>query len=121
MPRTHALVGVLPLRLLCHQVIITRKSMEDDFAFIKTSLTKSDIPDYVGYNTENAGNNGKSKVPKTNIWYRPLINKTLSDPSTVLTSMIDVESISKDAGQSISVFTCDLHVTNWRALVACIG
>ena len=133
MPRTHALVGVLPLRLLCHQVIITRKSMEDGFAFIKTSLTKSDIPDYVGYNTENAGNNGKSKVPKTNILYRPLINKTLSDPSTVLTSMIDVESISKDAGQSISVFTCDQQIyrvainiiwdnpTFILKLVVCIG
>ena len=51
MPKTHALVGVLPLRLLFHRVIITRKSMEDYFAFIKASLTKSDIPYYSGYNT----------------------------------------------------------------------
>ena len=110
MPRTHALVGVLPLRLLCHQAIITRKNMEDDFAFIKTSLTKSDISDYGGYNTENARNNGKIMAPKTKILYRPLINKTPSDPSTVLTAMIDVESISKDAGQNVSVFTCDQQI-----------
>ena len=110
MPKTHALVGVLPLRLLFHQVIITRKSMEDDFAFIKASLTKSDIPDYSGYNTVNAKNNGKSMVPKTNILYRPLINKTPSDPPTVLTATIDVESVSKDAEQSISVFTCDQQI-----------
>ena len=57
--------------------------MEDDFAFIKTSLTKSDVPDYGGYNTENARNNGKSMAPKTNILYRPLINKTPSNPSAV--------------------------------------
>lgn len=43
MHRTHALVGVLPL---CHQVFITIKSMENDFAFIMTSLARSDIPDY---------------------------------------------------------------------------
>ena len=57
--------------------------MEDDFVFIKTSLMKSDVPDYGGYNTENARNNGKSMAPKTNILYRPLINKTPSNPSAV--------------------------------------
>ena len=93
MHRTHALVGVLPLRLLCHQVFITIKSMENDFAFIKTSPTRSDIPDYGVYNTENARNNGKSMAPKTNILYRPLTKKTPSNPSTVSTAMIDVKSI----------------------------
>ena len=72
-PRTHALVGVLLLGLLCYQVIITRKSMEDHLALIKTSLMESHISDFSGYNTGNARNNGKSMGPKTNILHA--INK----------------------------------------------
>ena len=44
---------------------------------------------------------------KTSVTYRPLINKTPSDPSTILTAMIDVEAVTTSAGQEVSVFTCD--------------
>ena len=33
--------------------------------------------------------------------------KVWHQKQTVLTAMIDVKSISKEAGQSVSVFTCD--------------
>ena len=53
------------------------------------------------------GTTQKMPDTKNKLLYGPLINKTPSDPSTVLTAMIDVKSISKEAGQSVSVFTCD--------------
>ena len=36
-----------------------------------------------------------------------MIKKTPTDPSTMLTAMCDLEKISKDAGQSDSMLTCD--------------
>ena len=48
-----------------------------------------------------------SKKNMTAVNYKPLINKTPSDPSTILTAMCDVESASKKAGQKQTVFTCD--------------
>ena len=49
----------------------------------------------------------ESKKPKTNIRYRPMIDKSQADRSTILTAMIDVETISQTAEQIYSVFTCD--------------
>ena len=60
MPETHAKIGVLPLRVLCHQVIITRKSKEDDFGFILDSVTLQNTPDYSGYNTREKRITGQS-------------------------------------------------------------
>ena len=44
---------------------------------------------------------------KTNVLYSPLIDKKLSDPSTILTAMDAVEKTSKKAGQEITILTCD--------------
>ena len=71
------------------------------------SLTQDEVPDYSGLNTKHSRKTGQSKKPKTEIRYRPLINKTPTDPSTIVTAMIDVEAISQTAGQIYSVFTCD--------------
>lgn len=50
---------------------------------------------------------GQCLKPKTKIIYRPLINKTPSDPSTILTAMCDVEKICEQSGLKETVFTCD--------------
>ena len=107
MPKFFALCGVLPLRVLCEQSMITSMSKEKDFQFIRESLTVPNTPDYGGYNTRQARATGQSKKLKTRILYRPMINKTPSDPSTMLTAMCEVEATSKKSGQSVSVFTCD--------------
>ena len=106
-PASFGKFGVLPLRVLCHQIIITRKSQNDDFEFIQESLKDSNTPDFSGYNTRRTRETGQTKKLKTRILYKPLINKTPSDPSTILTAMCDLESTSRQAGQCVSVFTCD--------------
>ena len=59
MPELFAKIGVLPLRILCNQVIIARRSKNEDFLFIKESLKEeSSMPDYGGYNTRRARENG---------------------------------------------------------------
>ena len=76
---------------------------------------------------------GKKAKPKTKVYYRPLIDKTPSDPSTVLTAMHDTERISNDAGQEITVLTSDQQLyrvmvnivwsnpTRWQLFVTRIG
>jgi hypothetical protein len=44
---------------------------------------------------------------KTNIFYKPLIDRKPADPSTMLTAMHAIEKISKDAGQEDALMTCD--------------
>ena len=50
---------------------------------------------------------GQSIKTKTKVIYKPLINKTPSDPLTILTAMCDVETTCEKSGQKESVFTCD--------------
>ncbi|MEM7297990.1 MAG: hypothetical protein AAF391_06960, partial [Bacteroidota bacterium] len=107
MPQHHAEVGLLSLKILCEQKLMVVRSNEVDFTFIKESLENSKTPDYSGYNTKTAREAGQSVKPKTNILYRPLINKIPKEPSTILSAMIDVEEVSRNAGQEYSIFTCD--------------
>ena len=96
---------VLPLKVLCQKVLNVKKSEETDFELIRMAMTSDSIPDFNGYNTAKMRNSNEEMKPKSNIRYRPLINKTPSDPSTMLTAMIDVETKTNEAGQQITVFT----------------
>ena len=106
-PKDHATEGVLPLKVLCQQKIMVMRSKEEDFCFITNPLEDQDAPDYSGYNTKIARISGQQIKQQTSVMYRPLINKTPSDPSTMLTAMIDVEAVTTNAGQEVLVFTCD--------------
>ena len=94
MPLSFVERGILPLKLLCSQVVNLEKAKILNYQFFKDILTKPLIPDFAGYNTEILRKSGKSKNLKTNVVYQPLINKAPSDPSTILTAMCDVESAS---------------------------
>ena len=58
---------------------------------------------------------GQSKKPKTNNFYRPLIDKTPSDPSAVLTSVTDTEQICNAARQGFTILTSDQQL--YRVMV----
>ena len=93
--------------MLCNGVIMKGKATEDDFIFIKSSVKDDGTPDYNGFRTQQARETGRGTKYKTIITFKPLINKTPSDPSTVLTAMHEVEKVSNEAGQTFSIFTCD--------------
>ena len=42
--------------------------------------------------------------PKTKLVFQPLIFKTPSDPSTILTAMHEAELITNDTGQTTTIF-----------------
>ena len=133
MPVNFSLKGVLPLKVLCRQVVLVHEASEKDFEFIKKALTAESCPGFNGYNTREIRMSGKKAEPKTRVYYRPLIDKTPSDPSTVLTAMSDTERISNDAGQEVTVLTSDQQLyrvmvdivwsnpTRWQLFVPRIG
>ena len=107
MPSSKNTHAVLPLKLLCNQVIITRTSQERDFTFFKAAHLSSDVPDYHGFNTRHAREAGESIKPGTKLLYMPLIDRTPSDPSTMLTAMIEAQRLNTEAGQKTTIFTAD--------------
>ena len=107
MPNCYAQRGVLPLRILCSQSIMVARSEAIDFQFMKEILTQPSVPDFAGYNTKQMRESGQIMKTKSKSIFRPLINKTPSDPSTMLTAMRDIEDASHQAGQQVTIFTCD--------------
>ena len=78
-----------------------------DFQFIKAIVIQTSVPDFACYNTKQMREPDQSTKPETKVIYKPLINKTPSYPSTILTAMCDIETTFKKSGQREAVFTCD--------------
>ena len=83
------------------------KAENNDFKFLKESVTQSNVPDYDGFNNKMNGDEGEEMKAKSNILYKPLIDKKPADPSTVLIAMHSVEMTCTESGQEFTVFTCD--------------
>ena len=62
-----------------------------DFEFLedigKSSGTNL-IPEYNGYNNKLARESGRSITNKTQVWFKPMIDLTPSDPSCIKTAML---------------------------------
>lgn len=67
-------------------------------------------PEYNGYNTREKRITHCQVLPQTNAIYTPLIDKTPSDPDTVLTSMHEVQRLTTLIGQEYTVFTNDQQI-----------
>ena len=65
----------------------------------KRCVNKPDVPDFARHNTKHMRDNEVSPKRMTVINYKPLINKTPLDPSTIFTAMCEVEAVSKKAGK----------------------
>ena len=99
--------GVLPLNVSCNQVITVNRSKFNDFNFNKEIITKRNAPDFEGYNTKQMRDANQATKNKTKVIYNPLINKNLSDPSTILTAICNIAAMSHQTGQQVAVFTCN--------------
>ena len=44
---------------------------------------------------------------KIEVIYKPLVKKNLSDPSTILTAICNIEAMSHQTRQQVAVFTCN--------------
>ena len=77
------------------------------FNFLKDSLTREQTPDYSGYCTAKARVDGSPLLPQTKLLFQPYVDKSPTDPSTILSAMEDAERICNSAGQKYTVFTVD--------------
>ena len=59
-----SITSVLPLKVLCEQLILHERTKYEDFKFIKSILKNDETPDYNGYNAINIRNNGQSQKPR---------------------------------------------------------
>ena len=84
-----------------------KKGRFDDLSFIKNCHAPELSPDFNGYNCKQLRESGCSLKPKSKVTFLPLIDKTPSDPSTILTVMHEAERITVQAGQEFTVFTLD--------------
>ena len=92
MPPAFSKKGILPLKVLCNQAITVSRSKYLDFQFVKDMVIQTSVPDFASYNTKQMRESGQSMKPKTKVIYKPLINKTPSDPPSILTAMCCVIS-----------------------------
>ena len=106
MPQELSKKGILPLKVLCNQAIMVSRSKYLDFQFAKDMVIQTSVPDFAGYNTMQIRESGQSVKSKTKVIYKALINKTASDPSTILTAMRDIETTCQKSRQREAVFTC---------------
>lgn len=56
-----------------------------------------------GYNVKQMRKANRTTKSKTKVIYKPLINKTPSDPSTILTAICNIEAISHGAAQQLAL------------------
>ena len=90
-------------KVLCNQIIMMKRSEFNDFQYIKEIQTKPSIPDFGGYNTKQIQEASQTTKNKTKVVCKQLVNKTLSDPSPILTAMCDTDAVSHQTGH---LFTC---------------
>ena len=107
MPKTFSIIHVLPLKVLRKEVVPSCRLEEEDFEFIKSSLINDKVPDCNGLNTQRIRNSGQSSKPKSKTVFTLLLDRTLSDPSTMLTTMAETARIIQEGGQSVTVFIVD--------------
>ena len=115
MPEHTSKYNVPSLAFLAQQAAIVNISQEKDFQFL-SNIYKEDGPEYAGFNTRLLRQSGVQVKPKNRTMYnRPLIDKNPSDPSTVLTTLLDSKRIVNDAGQDEVVVTADQQI--YRVMV----
>ena len=78
-----------------------------DFEFFKSIATNPKTPEYSGYNTCYIHELAALKEKKTMAVYTPLVDLTPSDPTTIMTVMIETKRITNTTGQKHTIFTCD--------------
>ena len=107
MPQTNAKRVVPPLRILAQQSILVQRANQLDFKFLESVINDPKVPEYAGFNTRMSREENHSLKPGTSVAYSPLIDMVPSDPTTIMTAMFEARRITKQTGQSITVFTAD--------------
>lgn len=90
---------------LAQTVLLLYRARERDLEFLTT--VQDGGPEFNGYNTKRAREEGQSLKPKTKAIYLPLIDMPPAEYDTVLTSMLQIKKLSELTGQPFTLFTLD--------------
>ncbi len=107
MPAWAAGQSPLPLAVLASQLISVSRAREEDLQFLTDMASIDKTPEYGGYNTRRAREQGQSVKAKTKAVYLPLIDMAPAEPTTMLTAMIEAQKLSNATGQVYTIFTND--------------
>ena len=107
MPLDSGTLRVSSLKCLARQVVIAEICNAADFESFKSMVTHSGTPEYSGYNTRAARLEERDKVVPTTAMYTPLIDLKPSDPTTMMTAMVEAQRLTQLTGQEYTVFTSD--------------
>ena len=114
MPEGASTYTVSSLRFLAHQAVSLNVSKDKDFEFLSVICSGQEA-EFSGFNTRLHRESGNTAKAKNKTLYRPLIDKNPSDPSTVLTTMMDSKRLVNEAGQEEVVITADQQI--YRVMV----
>lgn len=98
-------VKVPTLANLAQTALLLYRARERDLEFLTT--VQDGGPEFNGYNTKRAREEGQSLKPKTKAIYLPLIDMPPAEYDTVLTSMLQIKKLSELTGQPFTLFTLD--------------
>lgn len=97
----------LPEEWSSSENVSSNRAKEIDFQFFKDITSRSDCPEFGGYNTKMCREQGHTVQPRTQIAYLPMINKPPSEHSTMMTAMLKAKTVTEKTGQKFVVFTAD--------------
>ena len=78
-----------------------------DVTFLHDIMCQDKCPEYNGYLTKTAREQGHVTQPKTKVVYLPLIDSPPSNPSTMRVCMLRAKKVSEATGQEYVIFTAD--------------
>ena len=83
-PQSEAQHTILPLKILALQSISHQRSKEIDYIFFREITMPQSSPEFGGFGTCLACEQGQSQMPGTKAVYTPPTDMTPSDPTTML-------------------------------------
>ena len=100
-PNIHPAEGkksVMPLKILDEQIILVRQAQTSDFAFLKSIVTDPLSPEFGEFNTKIARELSLRVKREMKAIYIPLIHMKPSDPTTMMTAMLEAQRITRESG-----------------------
>ena len=91
--------------ILAQTAVLLNRARERDLEFNRK--VNDGAPEYDGYNTMQAREEGQSLKLKTRAIYLSLIDMPPAEYATILTSMLHIKRLSESTGQQFTLFTLD--------------
>ena len=84
-----------------------QRASHEDMCFMRDVTTRFDCKEWNGFNTQRAREAGMTVEAKAKVMYLPLINKTPTSPTTIMTAIKTGLRLVNEARQTVLVFTVD--------------